>query len=70
MATLLLEHAIKAIRDRGGEIAEGYPVKAYDYGKAIPAAFAWTGTQTMFKKNGFKPVGSKAGGKQRMRSSP
>lgn len=67
VGTLLLNHAVKVIKKKGGQVAEGYPVKPYDYGKAIPAAFAWTGTLPMFAKVGFKVVGNKDGGKQRVR---
>jgi GNAT superfamily N-acetyltransferase len=64
---LLLDHAVKALKQRGAKIAEGYPVKPYNYGKAIPAAFAWTGTIPLFTKSGFKKIGNKDGGKQRVR---
>ena len=69
VGTLLLSEAVKAIKDLGGKIAEGYPTKPYNYGNSIPAAFAWTGTNQMFKKLMFKPVGKKDGSKQRMRLS-
>lgn len=67
VGTGLLAHALKAMKKHGALIAEGYPVKSYKYGKAIPSAFAWTGTQSMFKKAGFQVVGNRDGGKQRVR---
>jgi len=67
VGSALLDGALKALKKRGAKIVEGYPVKSYSYGKEIPAAFAWTGTQPMFKKAGFKPVGNRNGAKQRMR---
>ena len=67
VGTALLQHAIKALKKHGAKIAEGYPVNPYGYGKNIPAAFAWTGTQSLFKRAGFKVVGNKGGGKERVR---
>jgi predicted GNAT family acetyltransferase len=67
VAGTLLSHALKAMANKDAKIAEGYPVKAYKYGKSIPPAFAWTGTEPLFAKAGFKEVGRKDGGKQRVR---
>jgi GNAT superfamily N-acetyltransferase len=67
VGSALLRHALRAMKQMGAEIAEGYPVNPYDYGKKIPPAFAWTGTRPMFKKAGFKVVGNPDGGKQRVR---
>lgn len=67
VGTALLLHALKAIRSLGGEIAEGYPVKPDRQGKKIPAAFAWTGTRSLFLSQGFVIVGNPDGGKQRVR---
>lgn len=61
VATALLAAALKALQRRGAKIVEGYPVK----GNALPAAFAWTGTLPLFR--GFKAVGRRDGGKQRVR---
>lgn len=66
---VLLDGALKTLKKHGAKIVEGYPVKPYNYDKAIPAAFAWTGTQSMFKKAGFKPVGNREGAKQRVRKT-
>ena len=67
VGTALLQHAVKALKKHGAKIAEGYPVKPYNYGKTIPSAFAWTGTRSMFQKAGFKIVGNRDGAKQRVR---
>lgn len=65
VSSKLLDFALQCLREEGAEIAEGYPVKAT--GKAIPAAFAFTGTTPLFKAAGFKLAGNKDGGKQRVR---
>jgi hypothetical protein len=62
-----LPAAVKAVRRRRGSVIEAYPVRSAAFGKAIPAAFAWTGTLSMFEATGFEPVGPRDGGKQRMR---
>ncbi|MCX6112964.1 MAG: GNAT family N-acetyltransferase [Proteobacteria bacterium] len=67
VGSALLEHALKALKKHGAKIVEGYPVNPYSYGKNIPAAFAWTGTQSLFKKAGFKVVGNKGDSKERVR---
>lgn len=67
VASALLAAAVKAVRRRRGAVIEAYPVRSAKFGKAIPAAFAWTGTLSMFEAAGFAPVGSRDGGKQRMR---
>lgn len=67
VASALLAAAIKAVRRRSGAVVEAYPVRSAKFGKAIPAAFAWTGTIPMFEAAGFEPVGPREGGKQRMR---
>jgi GNAT superfamily N-acetyltransferase len=66
VAAALLRHALRAIRGRGGKIAEAYPSKPDDAGRYIDT-FAWTGTQALFKKAGFTGVGNPEGGKQRVR---
>jgi GNAT superfamily N-acetyltransferase len=68
VATRLLQGALDAMKKRKVHIVEGYPVKASSVeGKKIPAAFAWTGTESLFQKAGFKVVGNEAGGKKRVR---
>lgn len=70
VASALLQHAVQSLRQRGAEIAEGYPVKPSKGGEKIPAAFAWTGTRPLFAACGFKVVGNHNGGKQRVRRTP
>jgi GNAT superfamily N-acetyltransferase len=66
VATAMLAHAVRAMARRGVEIVEGYPVKPNKDGKYIPA-FSWTGTRELFKGAGFRVVGNRDGGKQRVR---
>lgn len=63
----LLAHALRLLRAAGAEIAEGYPVRPKKKGQAIPAAFAFTGTKSLFESAGFEVVGNRGGGKERMR---
>jgi GNAT superfamily N-acetyltransferase len=67
VAGVLLKAALGYLKKRGVEVAEGYPVKPLRGDKPIPAAFAWTGTRPLFRNAGFKVVGNKDGGKQRVR---
>jgi GNAT superfamily N-acetyltransferase len=69
VATELLAFAEKAIRRRGGTLVEGYPVKPAKDGKPSPAAFAWTGTRSLFDASGFAVAGNRDGGKQRVRKT-
>jgi GNAT superfamily N-acetyltransferase len=47
----LLKAAIEYVRKQGGKIIEGYPVEPKK--DRYPAAFAWTGFASAFKKLGF-----------------
>jgi predicted GNAT family acetyltransferase len=67
VASKLLEGAVKFLRARGAKIIEGYPVKPFKSGEPIPAAFAYTGTRSLFAKAGFNVVGNRDGGRQRVR---
>jgi GNAT superfamily N-acetyltransferase len=69
VASALLAASVKAVRRQRGQVIEAYPVRSAKFGKAIPAAFAWTGTIPMFEAEGFAPVGQRDKGKQRMRRS-
>jgi GNAT superfamily N-acetyltransferase len=68
VATALLKHALQAIKQRGIQIAEGYPAKPDAGGRYIDT-FAWTGTQTLFQKAGFTVAGNPEGSKQRVRKA-
>ncbi|MGE5400231.1 MAG: GNAT family N-acetyltransferase [Ignavibacteriales bacterium] len=66
VAKAMLDHALRAISNYGGEIAEGYPSKPDKDGNYIDA-FSWTGTRSLFEKAGFAVAGNPDGGKQRVR---
>jgi GNAT superfamily N-acetyltransferase len=68
VAGAMLTHALRAIKARGGKIAEGYPSKPDKNGKYIDT-FAWTGTRSLFAKRGFVVVANRDGGKQRVRKT-
>jgi len=68
VASTLLAEAIRVLKKRGARVLEGYPVKPSKAGAAIPAAFAYTGTVSMFRSAGFTPADAgRERGKQRMR---
>jgi GNAT superfamily N-acetyltransferase len=69
VAASLLAYAETAMRSRGARILEGYPVKPAKDGKPSPAAFAWTGTLSLFEARGFAAAGNRDGGKIRMRKA-
>jgi GNAT superfamily N-acetyltransferase len=66
VAKAMLKHALKVMKDKGVEIAEGYPSKPGPDGRYIDA-FAWTGTISLFEKAGFVTAGNAEGGKRRVR---
>jgi len=51
-STEILKCVTEYCRSKGAKIIEGYPVEPYS--ENIPAAFAWTGFPSAFKKAGFK----------------
>jgi GNAT superfamily N-acetyltransferase len=55
VARALLEAAMAEMRRRGVSLVEGYPVKPSPSGAPIPAAFAYTGTRSLFEAAGFRP---------------
>ena len=50
----LLRAAIEYVKRRSGKVLEGYPVEPKK--DKMPAAFAWTGLASAFKKVGFVEV--------------
>lgn len=56
VSRLLAKTAVAAMKKKKARIIEGYPVPLPKDGKKIPAAFAWTGTENVFRKLGFKRV--------------
>jgi GNAT superfamily N-acetyltransferase len=67
VASALLEAVLKIMKRHGASIVEGYPVVPKNKGDRIPAAFAWTGTKSLFAKAGFQSVDTRERGKERMR---
>lgn len=66
VATVMLQHALEAMKTKGVEIVEGYPTKPDKDGRYI-AAFSWTGTISLFEKAGFTTAGNADGSKRRVR---
>jgi len=62
----LLSHALRAMKEKGANLVEGYPSKPGKDGKYI-SAFSWTGTISLFEKEGFDIVGDRSKGKVRVR---
>jgi len=54
IAGALLKEAVKTAFDRGARILEAYPTPQQP-DQTLAAAFAWTGTRSLFAKAGFKP---------------
>jgi GNAT superfamily N-acetyltransferase len=50
----LIRAAARFARDHGARAVEGYPVEPYS--TTMPAAFAWTGLVSAFRRAGFKEV--------------
>jgi GNAT superfamily N-acetyltransferase len=69
VSAALLAGALRALRAHGAVIVEGYPVRPAADGRKIAAAFAYTGTRSLFAREGFRIVGNRDGGKQRVRLS-
>jgi GNAT superfamily N-acetyltransferase len=67
VASALLAFAVTALRKRGARTLEAYPVRMEGRGKITSPAFAWTGAYPMFARAGFREVGPRRPGKQRMR---
>ena len=68
VARALLEAAVSEMRRQSVSLVEGYPVKPPASGAPIPAAFAYTGTRSLFEAAGFRPEPATAGyGRQRFR---
>lgn len=57
----LLAGAVRVAREQGAREVEGYPVRPKrGPGAEIPAAFAWTGVESMFESQGFSPLPSRS----------
>ena len=66
VASLMLNHALDSMKKLGASIAEAYPTKPNKVGEYIDS-FAFTGTQSLFIKAGFRIAGNPDGSKQRVR---
>jgi GNAT superfamily N-acetyltransferase len=54
VATALAREAVRLARASGATRLEGYPAKV-SAGRSLPGAFAWTGTEALFRAAGFTP---------------
>lgn len=54
LSVAMLKAAIDFVRERGGQVVEGYPILPKK--DEVPAVFAWTGLASAFEKAGFKEV--------------
>ena len=54
LSVRLLRAAIEYVKQQGGAVLEGYPVEPKT--DIMPAAFAWTGLASAFRKAGFVEV--------------
>lgn len=59
VASALLKEAIATAFERGARVLEAYPAPQKPREKLV-AAFAWTGTLSLFAKAGFKPSAENA----------
>ena len=62
----LLRAAVDHVRRQGGRVVEGYPIDPVK--GDIPAAFAWTGLASAFRKAGFMEVARRSATRPIMRA--
>jgi GNAT superfamily N-acetyltransferase len=62
----LLRAAVDHVRRQGGRAVEGYPIEPRK--GDIPAAFAWTGLASAFRKAGFEEVARRSATRPIMRA--
>jgi GNAT superfamily N-acetyltransferase len=67
LSVRLLQAAAEYIKQKGGAVLEGYPVEPRK--GIMPAAFAWTGLASAFKKAGFLEVARRSETRPIMRFS-
>ncbi|MCX6825815.1 MAG: GNAT family N-acetyltransferase, partial [candidate division Zixibacteria bacterium] len=67
LSTELLKGVIAYCKQKRVKIIEGYP--SVPYSDNIPAAFAWTGIPSAFKKAGFKVAARRSARRPIMRYS-
>jgi GNAT superfamily N-acetyltransferase len=61
----LLRAAVGYVKERGGQVVEGYPVEPKS--DNMPVVFAWTGMASAFREAGFKEVARRSEGRPIMR---
>jgi len=54
LAQEMVAEAVKAIKRRKGKTIEAYPVTLTSDGQKLPAAFAYTGPEIIYRRLGFK----------------
>ena len=67
VATALLKAALPVLEARGAKVVEGYPVKPPLGTAKLASSFAYTGTVSLFLKQGFELAAKRPKGKQRVR---
>lgn len=65
LSVAMLRAAVDFVRELGGRLVEGYPVEPKT--KSMPAAFAWTGLASAFRKAGFEEVARRSATRPIMR---
>ena len=65
VSVMLIDAAVRFAQKQGAKIVEAYPVAPYS--DEIPAAFAWTGLESAFKKAGFHEVARRSESRPIMR---
>jgi len=65
LSVQLLQAVIEYVKKRGGTVLEGYPVEPKK--DKMPAAFAWTGLASAFRKAGFLEVARRSDTRPMMR---
>jgi len=65
VAKAALEGALRMIAAKGGGTVDGYPIDTR--GKPYSSSFLWGGTEAMFAKLGFRPLGALGTSKWMMR---
>lgn len=66
LSSQLLHAAVEHAQRQGGRIVEGYPVDPQG-GRAVPAAFAWTGIAKVYESVGFSEVARRSSTRPIMR---
>jgi GNAT superfamily N-acetyltransferase len=65
VSVALIGAATEFARSHGARVVEAYPVVPYS--DAMPAAFAWTGTESAYERAGFREVARRSAARPMMR---